>query len=143
MPFEKTVLFAVICDGCGPDWWEGVTDTLPLFISHTLAIQELTNDYEWRITRQIDGRHHMLCSACVGKRDCKDYGHRWFRMSADDDRRIDPTLESCHRCSIIRRDDEPPTGHPDSMTAVLSDADEEWLAALDAELDPDHANEEA
>lgn len=142
MSFEKTVLFAVICDGCGPDWWEGVTDTLPLFTSHAAAARELTNDYEWRITRQIDGRHHMICSTCAGRDDCKRYGHRWFRMSADDDRRIDPALESCSRCSIIRRDNQPPAGHPDSMTAVLSDADEEWLAALDELLDPDHANEE-
>lgn len=142
MAFEKTILFAVICDGCGPDWWEGVTDTLPLFVSHTAAIQELTADYEWRITRQINSRHHMLCSACAGKDDCKRYGHRWFHMSADDDRRINPALESCSRCNIIRRDDEPPPGHPDSMTLELSAEDEALLAALDAELDPDRANEE-
>lgn len=37
----------------------------------------------------------------------------------------------------------PPAGHPESMTAVLSDADEGWLVALVGELDPDHANEEA
>lgn len=139
MPFEKTVLFAVVCDGCGPDWWEGVTDTLPLFLSHTLAIQELTTDYEWRVTRQINGRHHMLCSVCVGKQDCVDYGHRWYRASADDDRRIDTALEMCHRCNIIRRDDVPPAGHPESMTVDLGDDIEEMLAALDRELFPDQA----
>lgn len=142
MAFEKTVQFFVTCDGCGPDWWEGVTDTLPLFPSHTAAIRELADDYEWRITRQIDGRHHMLCSTCAGKDDCIRYGHRWFRMTADDERRINPALESCSRCNIIRRDDAPPTSHPDSMTVELSPEHEAWLAALDAELDPDRANEE-
>jgi hypothetical protein len=143
MGFEKTVLVAVVCDGCGPDWWEGNTDTQPLFASRGAAIRELEGDYEWRITRNVDGSHHMLCGTCAGKADCARYGHRWFRMSADDDRRIDPTLHSCSRCSIIRRDDEPPPGHPDSMTVELSDEDEEFLAFLDCELDPDRANEAA
>jgi len=137
MSFEKTTLFAVICDGCGSDWWEGNVETAPLFISHTLAIQELTADYEWSITRQVDGRHHMLCSTCAGKRDCRQYGHKWFRASADDPRRIDPALEMCHRCNIIRRDDVPPAGHPESMTVDLGDDIEEMLAALDRELFPD------
>jgi hypothetical protein len=136
MAFEKTILFAVICDGCGPDWWEGTTDTLPLFISHTLAIQELTADYEWRVTRQVDGRHHMLCSTCVGKQDCTTYGHRWYRASADDDRRLDPAVEMCHRCNIIRREDAPPAGHPDAVPVALTDEQSAVLAELDAQTFP-------
>ena len=31
---------------------------------------------------------------------------------------------------------EPPADHPESMTAELPREQEEWLAALDAELDP-------
>jgi hypothetical protein len=143
MSLEKTVLFAAVCDGCGADWWDGYAETAPMFVSRPAAFRQLRDEYEWSITRQIDGRHNMLCSACSDKQDCQRYGHRWFRASADDPRRLNPALEMCSRCHIIRRDDAPPPGHPDSMTVELGDEIEEWLAALDAELDPDRANEAA
>lgn len=143
MSLEKTVLFAAVCDGCGPDWWIGTAETAPLFASRTIALDALRDEYEWLIERQVDGTHSMVCEACAGKQECARYGHKWFRASADDPRRIDPAIDMCSRCNIIRRDDDPPPGHPDSMTAVLSDADEEWLAEMDELLDPDRANEAA
>jgi hypothetical protein len=143
MSLEKTVLFAAVCDGCGPDWWIGLAETAPLFASRTQALEQLRDEYEWLIERQVDGTHHTICEACAGKQECARYGHKWFRASADDPRRIDPVIDMCSRCNIIRRDDAPPPGHPDSMTRELSDAEEEYLAALDAELDPARANEAA
>lgn len=143
MSLEKTVLFAAVCDGCGPDWWIGTAETAPLFASRTQALEQLRDEYEWLIERQIDSTHSMVCEACAGKQECARYGHDPYRASADDPRRIDPALYMCRRCDAVIRDDEPPAGHPDSMTAVLSDADEERLAEMDELLDPDRANEAA
>lgn len=141
MSFERTVLFAAVCDGCGPGWWEGETDAGPLFATRAAARRELTADYAWRLDRQIDGTVRMFCAACADKQDCDRYGHDWQRMSADDVRRVDPALFHCVRCTLIRRDDEPPSGHPDSMSAVLDGDDEELLAELDAATWPDEAED--
>jgi hypothetical protein len=35
-----------------------------------------------------------------------------------------------------------PAGHPETVSIAIDEADEEWLASLDAELDPDRTNEE-
>ena len=41
----------------------------------------------------------------------------------------------CNPCNEFRvLDREPPLGHPDSMTTELPRKQEEWLAAVDAEL---------
>ena len=141
MSFEKTTLLAAICDGCGPDWWDGSADTAPLFVNKAGARRQLGADYEWRIEQQIDGTVLMYCAKCATEQECARYGHDWERMSADDPRRIDPALHHCTRCSIIRRDDEPPAGHPDSMTVVLDDAAEELLAELDARTWPEDAED--
>jgi hypothetical protein len=55
-------------------------------------------------------------------------------------RRLDGRFEMlCHRCGQVRRDFPPAPGHLESVTAELSETDEEFLAALDAELFPEEA----
>jgi hypothetical protein len=137
MSFRKTTYITAVCDGCGPDWWEGLTDRAPIFVSVQVARQELENDFECTTERQLDGGFRMLCPGCASKSECEKYGHVPFIASAED-----PAVPMCRRCDAVIRDDEPPAGHPDSMTVTLSDAEEELLAALDEQLDPDRANEE-
>jgi hypothetical protein len=139
MTFEKATYVVASCDGCGPDWWEGTADTPPIFASKGTARRELAAEYEWRITQQVDGRLHMLCSTCAAKDDCVRYDHDWaplvYRMDGYDEFFAD----TCRRCSVLRKIDEPPPGHPDSTTVELSDVEEEFLAAVDAELFPEEA----
>lgn len=130
MALEKTTYVVAVCDSCGPDWWDdGETDYAPLFITAQAARQNLAANYEWRITRQIDGRLRMICSACANAEDCDRYGHDWGANTA--------RSTVCRRCSYFPHADNPPAGHPESMTAELPADQEEALAALDAELFPE------
>jgi hypothetical protein len=141
--FEKITLHVAVCDNCGPDWWDdGQTEAPPSFSNPFEARATLTSDFEWRITRQIDGRFRMLCGPCAAREDCDTYGHLW--KAAD----IDPTvpsppraapIEMCRRCGKVRREDTPPIDHPESMTALLGDEQENWLALVDETLFPKEA----
>ena len=136
MSFEKTTCVLVICDGCGPDWWEDSDAMQPHFISAQAARKQLTEE-GWRFTRQIDESLSMLCPECAGKQDCEERGHDWFRASADDERRLDPAVHLCSRCNKVRRDDEPPAGHPDSMDVELPAEQEALLAEIEAAVFPE------
>ena len=143
MSFDKTLgATAATCDLCGPDWWKGYEDVQPLFTSRGTALRLLPIDFMWSITEQGDGSLQMLCASCTQLECCVENGHGWVPLEYVTDGELRQYGETCCCCSVVRSFDVPPAGHPESMTAVLSDADEEWLAAIDAELDPDHANEE-
>lgn len=145
MGLEKTVQFAAICDACGPDWWQGNAETAPMFLSKLTALIELVAQWEWRIQRRIDGRADMLCAACSAKHDCDAYGHQWYAAPTADTGAdvLEPPVEMCRRCSIVRRDQDPlkvpPTASPESLTAELDRSDEALLARYDAEIWSDDA----
>jgi len=143
MPFGKTYgATTAACDMCGPDWWKGYEDVQPLFTSRGTALRLLPVDFMWSITEQPDGSLQMLCASCTQIEDCVRDGHGWVPLEYVTDGELRQYGETCSCCSVIRSFDEPPAGHPESMTAELSRDEEAWLAALDADLFPDHANEE-
>lgn len=142
MSLDKTIRFTATCDLCGPGWWEGYADIAPSFPSRTVAFARLRDDYQWRITRRDDGTHAMLCPACAAIEDCVRGGHRWVPLEYEFDGIVRCYGQVCQRCSVVRSHDDPPVGHPDSMTAELSEAEETWLAEMDELLDPDRASEE-
>jgi hypothetical protein len=131
--------FVAACDSCRFGWWTK-DEKVPTFTgSRHDVIQSLAEDHGWRIKRRLLRRLPlMLCAACAPLHDCP--GHVWEPQTYTG---ATSSFLVCDRCGHVADYlDTPPAGHPESMTAVLPDVDEEWLAALDAELDPDHANEE-
>lgn len=148
MALEKITCITASCDHCGDGWWKGDPEDngCPHFVTEAAARKQLADSYEWKIERQLDGRFLMLCNSCAAKDDCQRLGHAWDTVSFDDPDptvpdhvRLRPPAVMCTRCSRVRRDEHPPAGHPDSMEIVLSDADEEFLAAVDEELFPEEA----
>ena len=131
-----------VCDLCGPGWWNGYVEDQPTYASRGDALKNLPLDHQWLIEKDPDGTYRMLCTGCAQLERCKQDGHSWVPLEYAHAGLMAKYGEVCSVCAAVHSHDEPPAGHPDSMTAVLSDADEEWLAALDAVLDPDHANEE-
>jgi hypothetical protein len=147
--FDRVTCWVPSCDSCGPDWWNSdiVLTGPPHFHSKPSGQRELVDTYGWQITRRIDGTKQMLCAACADKADCDELGHDWrpadLDHGAEQQARWDVEhavpVVLCARCGRVRRDFPPPPGHPETMTAEVSDADEEFLAALDAELFPEEA----
>ncbi|HEY0936019.1 MAG TPA: hypothetical protein VGD91_20040 [Trebonia sp.] len=133
MSLDKVTYLVAVCDSCGPDWWIGLADNAPVFLTREQARTRVVADYEWRIQRQLDGRFRMICATCADTEDCRDYGHTWPDPDPDD------AVPLCRRCHT-RLDNQPPAGHPDTMTPLPADQ-EALLATLDATLsDPNRRN---
>ena len=131
-----------ICDMCGTDWWKGYEDVQPLFVSRGAALRLLVSDFMWTITEHDDGSLAMLCAPCQQIEDCVRDGHHWVDLIYTIDGETNKYGETCARCSVVRSFDTPPADHPECMSIELPREQEEWLAALDAELFPDTASEE-
>lgn len=134
MSFDKVTRTTAVCDGCGPDWWESMSEDLPIFNSRAEARKELVGTFEWRLERQIDGSFHMLCATCAGIAECAKYGHDWVVANEDAPEHLQGTPPTCHRCNKVRSDDAPPADHPDSEPVEISATEEAVLDALDAEF---------
>lgn len=139
MIFRTHDTTVAICDGCGPGWWKTTKHERPVLpCSRRAAIRVLAEDHGWHIRRRLFGRAQTRCAACAPLHVCP--GHVWEPQT------YIGTYGSflvCDRCGHVADYlDIPPADHPESMTTELSHEHEEWLAALDAELDPDRANEE-
>lgn len=131
------------CDMCGDDWWRGYEDVQPLFVTLVDARHRLPVDFMWTITEQPDGALQMLCASCTQIEECVRNGHAWVPLRYELDGELREYGQVCSCCSVVRSHDVPPADHPESMTAELSPDQEAWLAAVDAEIDPDRANEAA
>lgn len=132
MSFRKVTYVTAACDACrSKDWWHGTdADRPPHFETPAEARKQLADDYGWRIERHIDGRHKMFCPACVDLGDCELYGCAWPEPGDE------VRLQTCHRCSRVKRADDPPADHPDFSVSAMP----KWLADLDAELFPEGAS---
>lgn len=143
MSFHKVSYVTAACDNCGPDWWDdGDAEGTPLFTSQAAARRSLAADYEWRIVQQINGRFRMICGTCASEEDCEQFGHQWRAAELDPAGGSPPRaapIELCRRCGKVRREDIPPLNHPESMTALLGDEQENWLALVDETLFPEEA----
>jgi hypothetical protein len=144
MSFEEVRCLIPVCDNCDADWNEH--DTIPHLsaINFRVAREILARDHGWTITEQPDGTHSMLCRSCSGGTGCDRGVHTWYEPELDFNAPVPASpIELCQHCGCVRRDQEPlqapPAGHPESMTAELDDAAEEYLAELDAELSPEEA----
>jgi hypothetical protein len=142
MALKKITTLEAVCDECGPDWWQLHEDlsATPAFTCVRSAREILTWHYGWKITGR--GKTlRMLCRHCAAIARCAEVGHDWHLLPAREwvqwnGYTIEPPLE-CSRCET--RDTGLPDGHPESLDTELSDAHEELLAALDAELFPEDA----
>lgn len=144
MTFDKTLgATTATCDMCGPDWWKGYEDVQPLFTSRGTALRLLPVDFMWSVTEQDDGSLQMLCASCTQLEDCVRNGHGWVPLEYMTDGELRQYGETCSCCSVVRSFDEPPAGHPESMTCELGDDIEEMLAVLDRIEFPDNETEEA
>jgi hypothetical protein len=132
MSLRKVNYVIAACDACGNlDWWQNTdADRPPHFETPAIARKQLADDYGWRIERRLDGRHKMFCPKCAERGDCELYGCDWPTAGDGDVR-----LQTCHRCTRVRRADDPPADHPDFSVSALP----QWLADLDAELFPEEA----
>lgn len=144
MSFEKQYCIIAVCDVCGPACWD--TELAPHYNSEREARDQLARLYEWRITRQIDGRFRMLCARCADREDCERLDCDFQPALVDTDSEQQKAweaehpqpLEMCHRCGVVRRDHAPAVGHLEAVTAI-SDDEKAIFARLDAELFPEEA----
>lgn len=126
MGLRRITVTIAVCDKCGTDWWKDTADTAPTFPTPAHARLTLLDEYGWRIDKQLDGRHRMYCPSCAVRSECELNGCDWPTATG--------RLAVCSRCSRIRRDDQPPTGHPDRVEDTMPG----WLADLETRIFADH-----
>lgn len=106
MSFEEVTCFVPMCDTCGPEWQEeGMLHFAQVHVNRKAIFEVLTGEHGWEIEQQPDGTTRMLCPECA-----------------------------THDGNDVSELQDPPPSHPESMTTELPREQEEWLAAVDAEL---------
>ena len=138
MAFRKVSYLISSCDGCGLAWPFGdpacADGVPPHFASRAAALEQLPADYGWQVGARRLGRPLMACRRCAAAGVIPDSaGRMWLLALAGLARRFMPF-------GPVRRPMPPglPAGHPESLTTVLPQEQEDLLAAIDDEIFPDH-----
>ena len=137
MAFRKISYLIPSCEGCGLAWSFGdmacAEGIPPHFATRAAALKQLPGDYGWQVRPRRLGRPLMACRRCAAAGVIPDTASRaWLLVFAGWVRRLVPFGPARRPVPV-----NPPPGHPESVTAVLPQDQEDLLAAIDDELFPE------
>ncbi|MGO9297649.1 MAG: hypothetical protein ACLP52_27835 [Streptosporangiaceae bacterium] len=131
MSLRKVSYLIPVCNGCGLAWSFGdpcCADGIPPhFASRAAALDQLAGEYGWVVRPRRFARPVMTCRRCSAAGVTTT---PWQRRLAVLAALIRDIRRPGHQMEAL------PAGHPESVTAMLPPAEEELLAAIEAENFP-------